>query len=96
MTPNQAADAIRRSAGRFFTCTFVKLDGTTREMSARYCEARPVKEHRERAGCLTVWDDLEEGWRTIRIDRLTAICIDGKSEAVSAPEKNLSRPLKKT
>jgi WYL_2, Sm-like SH3 beta-barrel fold len=83
MTPDQAAAAIRSSAGRFFTCTFVKLDGSVREMSARWCVARPVKEHREREGCLTVFDDLEQGWRTIRIDRLTAICIDGQREEVT-------------
>lgn len=82
MTPTQAADAIRASAGRFFTCVFIKADGSRREMSARYCVARPVEEHRERPGCLTVFDDIIEEWRTIRIDRLTAICIDGKNEEV--------------
>lgn len=83
MTPDEAADKIRNSAGRFFTCTFVKLDGTKREISARYCVARPVKEHRERPGCVTVFDDIAADWRTIIIDRLVQICIDGKFEEVT-------------
>jgi hypothetical protein len=32
MTPTQAAAAIRNSAGRFFTCVFVKADGSRREI----------------------------------------------------------------
>ena len=36
MTPTQAETAIRNSAGRFFTCVFIKADGSRREMVAPY------------------------------------------------------------
>ncbi len=82
MTPTQAETAIRNSAGRFFTCVFVKADRSRREMIARYCEAEPVKEHRERCGVVTVFDDGIREYRSIRPDRLIQISIDGKCEEV--------------
>lgn len=84
MTPTQAEIAIRNSAGRFFTCVFIKADGSRREMVARYCEAEPVKEHRDRAGVVTVFDDGIRQYRSIRPDRLIQISIDGKREEVGA------------
>jgi hypothetical protein len=82
MTRIQAETAIRNSAGRFFTCVFIKADGSRREMVARYCEAEPVKEHRERSGVLTVFDDTIRQYRSIRPDRLIQIGIDGIREEV--------------
>jgi hypothetical protein len=89
MTPDQAADAIRNSAGRFIGCDFIKADGTPRVMRCRWAVVEEVKEHRERAGCLTVWDIEKKAWRSIRIDSLIAIRIDGKSEAVSSTSKGI-------
>jgi WYL_2, Sm-like SH3 beta-barrel fold len=82
MTPDQAATAIRKSAGRPFGCTFIKADGSVREMWCRYAEVQPVKQHRNHAGVITVWDDLANGWRSIPISRLTHVRIDGQNEEV--------------
>ena len=42
MTPTQAADAIRNSAGRFFTCVFIKADGSRLDAAVRkvYADGR--------------------------------------------------------
>lgn len=82
MTPTQAADAIRNSAGRFFGCTFIKANGERRVMWCRYATVEEVKEHRERPGLLTVHDFEKKAWRSIPIARLQELRIDGKTEEV--------------
>jgi hypothetical protein len=83
ISQDEAAELIRRSAGRYFSCTFTKADGTTREMHCRWCTAREVKEHRERIGCVTVFEDAVEDWRTICLARLHELRIDGKTFEVT-------------
>lgn len=85
MTPQELEQKIRKSAGRDFRCTFIKADGSEREMWARYAVVRPVSQHREEVpGRVTVWDCQVEQWRTIIVARVTYARIDGCHEEVRA------------
>ena len=78
----EAAARIRRSGARYGGVTFIKADGSVREMWFQYGRMRPVKEHVDRPGCLTVWDRHKEEWRSIPIARLLELRMDGTTEEV--------------
>ena len=85
MTPEQAAAAIRSSAGRFFGCTFIKrTDGSRREMWCRFATVGGLKGGNRRSSddLIVVWDDHKKAYRSIPVDGLVEIRIDGKSEEV--------------
>ena len=82
VTAEQAAERIRRSAGRFFGCSFIKADGKPREMWCRYAEVQKVSQHRECETAITVWDDHKKAYRSIPIARLHALRIDGETMEV--------------
>lgn len=84
ITPAQAADAIRRSRGRFFGCTFTKHQtGETRTMWARFAVVgSPKGPHRNRDDLIVVWDHHKRGYRSIPVEGLTQLRIDGRVEEV--------------
>ncbi len=83
ITREQAAELIRRSAGRFFSCTFVKANGDVREMRCRYAEVKKVGQHREHPDVITVHDDAIKNWRSIPLARLQQLRIDGEILEIS-------------
>jgi hypothetical protein len=83
MTRDQAAVAIRKSGGRFFGATFTKANGEVREMLCSYREVAPVKQHREHTDVIAVWDEDKKAYRSIPLERLTQLRIDGKCEEIA-------------
>ena len=83
MTPAQAATALRSSAGQNW-CAFIKQDGTRRDMRFRFQEVGALKGtgRRQSDAVVTVWDDDANGYRSIPIERLLWVVIDGKREEV--------------
>jgi hypothetical protein len=84
ITPAQAAAAIRASRGRFFGCTFTKRSTSeTRRMWARFAVVgAPKGPHRNRDDLLVVWDHHKRAYRSIPVDGLTELRIDGRVEVV--------------
>ena len=84
ITPAQAAAAIRASRGRFFGCTFTKrTTGETRRMWCRFATVGTLKgTHRDRDDLITVWDHHKRGYRTIPVDGLSELRINGRVEEV--------------
>lgn len=79
-----AAELIRASAGRFFSCTFTKADGSVRHMRCRYAEARHVATHNPLSDeRITVFDDEAQAYRTIPLTRLQELRIDGHTIEVT-------------
>ncbi len=86
MTPTQAASAIRTSAGQCW-CSFEKKDGTQRVMRFRHEVVGPIKgtgTQLDRQSQIRVWDDDANGYRTITVERLRWLDVDGKREEVRA------------
>lgn len=85
MTPNQAAEAIRQSGGRFFGATFIKrTTGERREMWCRFAEVGELKggQRRSSDNLIVVWDDHKKAYRSIPVEGLVQLRIDGKCEEV--------------
>ena len=84
MTPTQALDAIRNSAGQCW-CAFEKKDGTRRDMRFRFEAVGEIKGTGARStnqNQIRVWDDDANGYRTITADRLIWLDVDGKREEI--------------
>jgi hypothetical protein len=86
VSPAEAAAAIRSSRGRFFGCTFTKrTTGESRAMWARFAiVGAPKGPHRIRDDLLVVWDHHQRGYRSIPVDGLTELRINGRVETVQA------------
>ncbi len=84
MTPAAAAKAIRNSADQNW-CEFTKKDGSRRVMRFRFGVVGKIKGTGQPIGpgSIRVWDDDANGYRTITIDRLIWVVIDGKREEVA-------------
>ncbi len=84
MTPTQAATAIRTSAGQCW-CEFTKKDNTSRVMRFRYAVVGEIKAASGRISTpnqICVWDDDANGYRTITVDKLIWLDVDGKREEI--------------
>jgi hypothetical protein len=83
MTPNEAAAAIRGSAGQCW-CEFTKADGSRRVMRFRHQAVGPIKGTGRPApdNVIRVWDDDANGYRTITPERMHWLDTNGKREEV--------------
>ncbi len=84
MTPTQAGAAIRTSAGQCW-CEFTKNDGTQRIMRFRHAVVGEIKGACGRISTpnqICVWDDDANGYRTITVDKLIWLDVDGKREEI--------------
>ena len=74
MNNNLLKSMIKNTNGKFFTCFFVKKDGTLRKMTARVGVKKGltnsgfVREEKENLVC--VYDIAAKGYRTINLDTL--------------------------
>lgn len=86
ITRKQARDLIRNSSGRFFGATFVKrTTGEKREMWCRFAEVGELKggERRTTDDLIVVWDDHKKAYRSIPMERLTELRIDGEAHKIA-------------
>ena len=73
---------LRETKGRFFGVTFRKKDASVRKMNARFGVTKGLKggkntvEKGENA-YITAWDRQQEGFRTINMDTVTELNING-------------------
>lgn len=79
----KAQDLIRKTKGRVFTAVFTKTDGTKRKMNCRVGVVKNLNgsglpynpaDH----NLITVFDMHAKDYRTICLDRLIALQINGK------------------
>ena len=79
---------LKTTNGRFFGVTFVKQDGTLRNMNARTGVSSHIKgTGASRAGTndkyLTVFDAQKRAYRTINLETVQSLKIDGVTFQVS-------------
>ncbi len=90
MTPEQAAAAIRNSKGAWVGVTFIKR--STVELRELVCRWGPNKHLKGGApaydaasmGLLPVWDAHARKWKSIPIEGIRMLRINGKNEEVRA------------
>lgn len=80
---------IHDTNGRFFSVSFIKKDGSARNMTARLGVRKGIKGtgtyshtgdiHRNN---MTVWDTAKRNFRTVPLDRIIWIKIDGQEYSV--------------
>jgi hypothetical protein len=69
--------------GNFFRATFIKKDGTIREMTARFgvkkhLKGGELKYNPEEQGYIVVFDVEKEQYRTINLNNLISLRYNGK------------------
>ena len=87
MNNNLLKTMIKNTNGKFFTCFFVKKDGTLRKMTARVGVKKGltnsgfVREEKENLVC--VYDIAAKGYRTINLDTLKSFkCGDVQYQSI--------------
>ena len=80
---NLFQSVLDSTRGRFFGVTFVKADGTLRNMTCRtgvskHTSGRGLKYNARERGNVIVWDTSVKGYRTIKLDRLISLRFGGK------------------
>tara|TARA_Y100000401_G_scaffold108354_1_gene103548 strand:+ start:1848 stop:2141 length:294 start_codon:yes stop_codon:yes gene_type:complete len=74
---------IRNSKGKFFSCLFLKKDGTIRAMNCRLGVKKGIKGtgkpiDNQSNSYVTVYDMVNKGYRVINLDTLAVIEMEGK------------------
>ena len=80
---NLFQSVVQSTKGRFFGVTFVKADGTLRNMTCRtgvskHTSGKGLKYSPKERGNVIVWDTSAKGYRTIKLDRLVSLRFGGK------------------
>ena len=75
-------EPIRKSAGRVFSVTFTKKDGTTREMNARlgvksYLKGGELGYDANSKGLLIVFDMAKTAYRAVNLLKTSKVVVDG-------------------
>ena len=74
MNNNLLKSMIKNTNGKFFTCFFVKKDGTLRKMTARVGVKKGLANNgfvrEEKDSLICVYDMTAKGYRTINLDTL--------------------------
>ena len=74
MNNNLLKSMIKNTNGKFFTCFFVKKDGTLRKMTARVGVKKGLANtgfiREEKDNLVYVYDITAKGYRTINLDTL--------------------------
>lgn len=84
ITKEYAEKLIKSTRGTFFSVSFVKADGSLRDMVCRLGVSKGVNgkgqsfEPKE-YDLLTVWDTQKRAHRMIRLDTLRRVTVDGQS-----------------
>jgi hypothetical protein len=86
ITEREASRLIKSTAGRFFSCKFVKrTNGDIRSMWCRFAEVGELKGSGRRTtdDLIVVWDDHKQAWRSIPVEGLLELRIDGEDLEVT-------------
>ena len=70
------ASLIEQSGDKFFSCTFVKKDGTARTINARFMPSTGRKPNVNPEQYLTVYEP-NNGYRSINRDTILAVSVKG-------------------
>ena len=87
MDRTKVLDELKLNRGKFFSCEFVKVDGSTRKLHGRtgvtkHLKGGVNKVQKKSNSLVTAWDRKEEDYRTINIKTLSKITLMGKSYKV--------------
>ena len=87
ITKKQAEKLIKSTYGTFFGVSFIKSDGTQRNMSCRLGVSKGVNGKGQPFkpadyGLLTVWDTAKRAHRMVNLKTLYKLNVDGKSYQV--------------
>jgi len=93
ITMREASGLIRSSGGKFFGCTFVKrTNNDLREMWCRFAEVGELKGGLRRTtdDLIVVWDDHKHAYRSIPVEGLRELRINGEQLEIIHDEPKLS------
>ena len=87
MNNNILKSMIKNTNGKFFTCFFVKKDGTLRKMTARVGVKKGLANNgfvrEEKENLVRVYDMTAKGYRTINLDTLKSFkCGDVQYQSI--------------
>ena len=87
MDNNLLKSMIKNTNGKFFTCFFVKKDGTLRKMTARVGVKKGLANNgfvrEEKENLVRVYDITAKGYRTINLDTLKSFkCGDVQYQSI--------------
>lgn len=82
ITKTIATELIGKSKGNIFSARFTKADGSKRDMTCRlgvkkYLQGGELKYDAQERGNVIVFDMANKGYRTIKIDRLEELTLNG-------------------
>jgi len=80
---NLFQSVLESTKGKFFGVTFIKADGSSRNMTCRlgvhkHVSGGGLKYNPRERGNVIVWDTSIKGYRTIKLDRLVSLRFSGK------------------
>ncbi|MFW2352598.1 SH3 beta-barrel fold-containing protein [Aliarcobacter butzleri] len=82
----KADEVIKATKGKIFSCSFIKKDGTVRNMVARIGVHKNLAGGKngasERNSLVTVFDMLNGGYRMINLETLITLKVSGNSYQV--------------
>lgn len=87
ITRENAEKLIKATNGAFFSVSFVKVDGTLRDMTCRLgvkkgLTGKGMAYDPSENGLLPVFDVNKKDYRMIRLDTIQRVSVDGKTFAV--------------
>lgn len=87
ITQEHAEKLIRQSNGSFFSVSFLKSDGSLRNMTCRtgvhsYTNGNGAAYDAKDYGLVTVFDVSKRDYRNVRLDTLERLAINGKEYTV--------------
>jgi len=82
MTSTKAKKLIKSTKGKFFSCTFIKKDGSIRHMTCRISVKKGVKGvglsfSPEERGYYVVWDTNKKQFRMINLNTILKLKVNG-------------------
>jgi len=77
----KADEVIKATKGKIFSCSFIKKDGTVRNMVARIGVTKNLKGGKngasEKNSLVTVFDMLNGGYRMVNLETLQSLKVSG-------------------
>ena len=85
----QIKELLESSKGKFFTVTFTKKDGSTRVLNGRLGVTKHLKGGKKtvtQENYLTVFDTQKKAYRTVNVETVKSIKINGETYKVDGGE----------
>lgn len=88
ISPDEALELLKETNGRVFRASFIRVDGSLREGVFRLGVTRHLRGGTKKYDAaakrlLTVFDMAKQGYRSIALDRLISVTVNGERFEIS-------------